>query len=195
MEICNGSSILFTNATKFDKMCQINRPTMVSDSNAIDTEGEMGIFGFLNKKELSQAQMQLIFRQEKILADSLKIIQTTDSLETFFARYKTADNAISEIGRVAGSDTKCIANGQASPAECMESLYKEKAAQLNNCLSRYVRKETVHIMGLSRGRMNKAKGVAAIIEEYGPDMPEESLECGRRLANQLIQKIEKLEKE
>ena len=154
----------------------------------------MGFLGLFGKKKLSQEQMQMIHRQEKILADSLRIIQETDNLDTFFARYKTADKAISEIGRIAGADTKCIAKGEASADECLESLYQEKANQLNMCLDRYVRKETIHIMGLSRGRMSKAKGIAAIIEEYGPDMPQESQEHGKWLASKLIQKIEKLEK-
>lgn len=154
----------------------------------------MALFGLLVKKKLSKEQMLQIHRQEQILADSLKIIQETNSLDTFFSRYKTADAAISEIGRIAGSDTKCIAGGEASPSECMESLYKEKAAQLNRCLDRYIRKETIHIMGLSRGRLSKARGIAAIIEEYGPDMPEESLEHGRWLSKKLIEKVESVEK-
>lgn len=152
----------------------------------------MGLFGF-GKKKLTQAQWQQIYRQEKILADSLKIIQETENLDTFFARYKTANDAINMIGMIAGPDTKCIAQREASASECAESLAKEYSTQLNNCIARYIKKETIHIMGLSRGRMNKAKGVLAIIEEYGTDMPEECLEEGRRLANSLIKKIEKLE--
>lgn len=154
----------------------------------------MGLFGF-GKKKLTPAQKQMIFRQEKILADSLKIIQETDKLDTFFSRYKTALDSIHAIEIIAGPNTKCIAQNQASAAECSKSLNNEFPSQLNNCVARYIRKETVHIMGLSRGRMSKAKGVAAIIEEYGPDMPEECLENARQLANQLIRKIEKLEAE
>ena len=43
--------------------------------------------------------------------------------------------------------------------------------------------------------MSKAKGVLAIIEEYGPDMPVGCLEHGMWLANKLIQKVENVEKE
>ena len=155
----------------------------------------MGLFGFLGKKKLTQSQLEQIHRQEKILADSLKIIQNTEKLDTFFARYKTANDAINMIGIIAGPDTKCIASGQASAAECAESLANELQNELNKCLDRYVRKETIHIFGLLRGRMSKAKGVLAIIEEYGPDMPDECLEHGRWLANKLIKKAENVEKE
>lgn len=152
----------------------------------------MGLFGF-GKKKLTPAQKQLIYRQEKILADSLKIIQNTDKLDTFFSRYNTVRECVHTIEMIAGPSTKCIAQNQASAAECAESLDKEFSAQLNNCIARYIKKETVHIMGLSRGRMSKAKGVAAIIEEYGTDMPGECLENARRLTNQLIKKIEEME--
>lgn len=154
----------------------------------------MGLLGFFGKKKLTPEQIQQIRRQEKILADSLRIIQSTDNLETFFARYKTAEDTIKLIAIIAGDNTKCIAKGQATPAECIESLYKEKEVQLNNCLARYIKKETVHIMGLSRGRLNKANGIKAIIEEFESDMPKNSYDLGIELADKMIKKIEKLEK-
>jgi len=153
----------------------------------------VGLFGLFGKKKLTPAELQQIRRQEKIMADSLKIITKTDKLDTFFSRYKTANDAISMIGTIAGPDCKCMAQNTVSAKECAESLAQEYPSQLNACIGRYVRKETIHIMGLSRGRMNKAKGVLAIIEEYGTDMPEECLEEGRKLANNLIKKIEKME--
>lgn len=154
----------------------------------------MALFDFLSEKKLSQSQLQQIHRQEKILSDSLKIIMSTENLSTFFVRYKDAKDSINMIGMIAGTNVKCIAKGEASALECLESLEKEFPAQLNNCLSRYVRKETIHILGLSRGRMNKAKGVLAIIEEFATDMPAECFEHGKYLANKLIEKVEALEK-
>lgn len=155
----------------------------------------MRLFGFIGRKKLTQSQLQQIHRQEKILADSLKIIQETEKIDTFFSRCKTANDAINAIGVIAGANTKCIAGGQASASECAESLAKEIPDQLNKCLDRYFMKETIRIMGLTRGRMSKAKGVLAIIEEYGLDMPEECLEHGRLLAKKLIKKVEDVEKE
>lgn len=152
----------------------------------------MGLLDILKpKKKLTKAQLDTIQRQKKILQDSLKIIQQTDNLETFFSRYKLAEDTINVISQIAGENTPCIANE--TPKSCLESLSAEKENQTNDCLSRYIRKETVHILSLSRGRKAKAKGVAEIIEVYADVMPEESLKYGRHLATKLIKKVEAVE--
>lgn len=153
------------------------------------------ILGLLNllkpKKKLTKAQLDAIQRQKKILQDSLKIIQQTDNLETFFSRYKLAEDTINVISQIAGENTPCIANE--TPKACLESLFAEKEKQTNDCLDRYIRKETVRILSLSRGRKAKAKGIAEIIEVYADQMTEESLNYGQHLAHQLIKKVEAVE--
>lgn len=154
----------------------------------------MGLFGFLKgKKKLSPVQLEQINRRLKILQDSLRIIQNTEDLDTFFSRYDLAETTLQEISLIAGEKTPCIAGE--TPKDCMQSLMEQKEAQTNNCIDRYIRKETKHIIGLSRGRIKKAKGVAAIIEEYKEQMTEQNLELGRKLSKKLIEKIEKLEAE
>lgn len=154
----------------------------------------MGLFSALmGKKKLTQSQMEQVHRRIKILTDSLAIIEKTDDLDTFFSRYDVAEKALKEIALIAGENNPCIANE--TPKDCLQSLLEQKEAQTNNCIDRYIRKETKHIIGLSRGRIKKAKGVAAIIEEYEEQMTEQNLELGRRLSKKLIEKIEKLEAE
>lgn len=153
--------------------------------------------GFLDalrgKRNLTPAQREQVSRRIKILQDSLKIIQQTDNLDTFFSRYDVAENVLKEICIIAGENTPCIANE--TPKDCLQSLMEQKEAQTNSCIDRYIRKETRHIIALSRGRIKKAKGVAAIIEEYGDQMTDQNLELGRRLSKTMIEKIEKLEAE
>lgn len=151
----------------------------------------MGLFGIGKKKKLNPQQIEQVRRRIKIMADSLKIIQETENLETFFSRYKLAEDTINEIGLIAGYDTPCIANE--TPQDCLDSLLDSKQAQTNCCLERYIRKETLHILNLTRGRKAKAKAIAAIIEEYAPQMTEQNIELGRRLAKKLMEKVEKLE--
>lgn len=151
------------------------------------------IFNKPQSKKLTKQQWEQIARRNKIMADSLKIIQETDNLDTFFSRYKLADDTLNEIALIAGYDFPCIAGE--TPEDCIESLRNQKESQVNNCLDRYIRKETVHILGLSRGRKAKAKGVAAIIEEYAPFMTEQNLEHGRWLAEKMMKKIDEIEGE
>lgn len=68
----------------------------------------------------------------------------------------------------------------------------KKATHTNNFLSRYIQKETVHILGLSRGQVKKAQSIAAIVDEYSDQMPEESIKHGRALGAKMIEKIEKV---
>ena len=153
----------------------------------------MSILGTLfRKKNMSAAELAFVKRQSQILADCIRIIADTDNIETYFYRYGLAEQTVRRISEVAGGDTKCIANRQVSPDECAEMLRNEKAAHTNNFLSRYIQKETVHILGLSRGQIKKAHGVAAIVDEYADQMPEESIERGRELCAKMIEKVEKV---
>lgn len=152
----------------------------------------MGFLGsiFHKKKKLTLAEIQFVRKEEKNLGNSLRTIQETDKIDVFFSRYDLAEKSLRLIAEIVGEDTKCIANG-VSPAECIASLYNEKEAQTNAFLSRYVRKETVHILGLSRGQIQKANGIAAIIEEYADQMPPDSLDYGRKLAADMVCKVSK----
>lgn len=85
-----------------------------------------------------------------------------------------------------------MAGGKVSPNECAEMLQNEKATHTNSFLSRHIQKETVHILGLSRGQLKKAHGIAAIVDEYSVQMPEESLKHGRDLCAKMIKKVEKV---
>lgn len=145
----------------------------------------------LGRKTLSKSELQFIRRQEKILADSIKVFSQTDSIDTFFSRYDLAEKTVRTIAEVSGMNMKCIAGSSTSPNECLSMLQKEKPNYTNDFLSRYIRKETVHILGLSRGQLNRAHGISAIIEEYADNMPQESLAYGRKLAEKLIAKVER----
>lgn len=153
----------------------------------------MGILGSLfGKKKMSASEIAFVKRQSQIFSDCIRIIADTDNIATYFSRYKLAEQTIAQIAEVAGSDTKCMAGGKVSPNECAEMLQNEKATHTNSFLSRYIQKETVHILGLSRGQVKKAHGIAAIVDEYSGQMPEESLERGRDLCAKMIEKVEKV---
>lgn len=153
----------------------------------------MGILrALLGKKKMSASEIAFVKRQSQIFADCIRIIANTDNIETFFFRYKLAEQTVEQIAEAAGGDIKCMAGGKVSPNKCAEMLQNEKATHTNNFLSRYIQKETVHILGLSRGQIKKAHGIAAIVEEYSDQMPEESLKHGRDLCAKMIEKVEKV---
>lgn len=153
----------------------------------------MGILGSLfGKKKMTAAETAFVKRQSQIFADCIRIIADTDNIETYFSRYKLAEQTVAQIAEVAGGDTKCMAGGKVSTNECAEMLQNEKATHTNNFLSRYIQKETVHILGLTRGQIKKAQGIAAIVDEYAAQMPEESLKHGQELCDKMIEKIEKV---
>ena len=153
----------------------------------------MGILGSLfGKKKMTAAETAFVKRQSKIFADCIRIIADTTDIETYFYRYGLAEQTVAQIAEVAGGDTKCMAGGRVSPNECAEMLQNEKATHTNNFLSRYIQKETVHILGLSRGQVKKAQSIAAIVDEYAGQMPEESWKHGHELCDKMIEKIEKV---
>ena len=153
----------------------------------------MGILGSLfGKKKMTAAETAFVKRQSQIFADCIRIIANTDNIETYFSRYKLAEQTVAQIAEVAGGDTKCMAGGRVSPNECAKMLQNEKATHTNSFLSRYIQKETVHIFGLSRGQVKKAQSIAAIVGEYSDQMPEESIKHGRALCAKMIEKIEKV---
>lgn len=153
----------------------------------------MGILGSLfGKKKMTAAETAFVKRQSQIFADCIRIIADTDNIETYFSRYKLAEQTVAQIAEVAGGDTKCMAGGRVSKNECAEMLQNEKATHTNSFLSRYIQKETVHILGLSRGQVKKAHGITAIVDEYSDQMPEESIKHGRALGAKMIEKIEKV---
>lgn len=153
----------------------------------------MGILGSLfGKKKMTAAETAFIKRQSQIFADCICIIADTTDIETYFYRYGLAEQTVAQIAEVAGGDTKCMAGGKVSPNECAEMLRNEKATHTNNFLSRYIQKETVHILGLTRGQIKKSQGIAAIVDEYAAQMPEESLKHGQELCDKMIEKIEKV---
>lgn len=152
----------------------------------------MGFLTFLSgRKKLTASEIQQINTRIKILQDSLRIIQKTENLDTFFSRYDVAENAIREIGVIAGENNPCVLGE--TPKDCLNSLMEQKESQTNNCIDRYIRKETKRILGLSRGRIKGAKGVAAILEEYGDQMTDKNMELARMLCKRMMDKIEKLE--
>lgn len=153
----------------------------------------MGILGSLfGKKKMTAAETAFVKRQSQIFADCIRIIADTTDIETYFYRYGLAEQTVAQIAEVAGGDTKCMAGGRVSPNECAEMLQNEKATHTNNFLSRYIQKETVHILGLSRGQVKKAQSIVAIVGEYADQMPEESLKHGHELCDKMIEKIEKV---
>ena len=153
----------------------------------------MGILGSLfGKKKMTAAETAFVKRQSQIFADCIRIIADTTDIETYFYRYELAEQTVAQIAEVAGGDTKCMAGGRVSPNECAEMLQNEKATHTNNFLSRYIQKETVHILGLTRGQIKKAQGIAAIVDEYAVQMPEESWKHGHELCDKMIEKIEKV---
>lgn len=141
---------------------------------------------------MTAAETAFVKRQSQIFTDCIRIIADTTDIETYFYRYGLAEQTVAQIAEVAGGDTKCMAGGRVSPNECAEMLQNEKATHTNNFLSRYIQKETVHILGLTRGQIKKAQGIAAIVDEYSDQMPEESIKHGRALCAKMIEKIEKV---
>lgn len=152
----------------------------------------MGLISFLTgQKKLSPSEKAFVVKQEKELAKAIQAINTTDDLQKFFKNYRAAEDAVAQITQVAGESTKCIAGE--SPKDCMESLHRDFVKPLRSCIDLYIKKETVRVMGLSRGRMKAAEGVAAIVGEYSRDMPPDCAEYAQTLVNDMKKKIAQLE--
>ena len=143
------------------------------------------------KRRLSPQEQAFVNKQEKQLAKNIGVMRQTDDIQKFFTSYRNAKSTIEDIASIVGWDTKCIAGG--TPLDCMKSLYRDAIEPTKNCIDRYVRKETVRIMTLTRGRMKAARGVASILEEFEPDMPPGCAEFSRAQAARMMKKIEQLE--
>lgn len=166
----------------YHEFCESNREVVFN----------VGIFDLLSKKKkLSPSEKAFVAKQEKELAKALQAINTTDDLQKFFKNYRAAESTIRQIMQVAGENTKCIAGE--SPKDCMESLHRDYAGPLRSCIDLYVKKETVRVMELSRGRTKAADGVAAIVEEYSADMPSDCAKYAKALIDDMKKKIEQLE--
>lgn len=153
----------------------------------------MGLFdSIFGKRKLTPGERQFVQRQSQIMVNCIKIFSETDNIETFFSRYALSEKTTLLIAEAVGGDTKCMAGNSATPNECYQMFQDEKVAHTNNFLSRYIQKETVKILKLSRGQIKKANSVAAIIDEYADQMPKESLEFGHNLCEKMIKKIEKV---
>ena len=150
----------------------------------------MGLFGTPSKKE-REFQAQQVNNCRRIFTESMNIMMSTDNIETFMSRYQTAREAIYEAGRVAGEYSKCM-NG-VTPKEALTVLDGDLPQVLTPCIDRYMRKQTIRISGLSRGRISKAKGIYLLIDEYENEMPAECIEHWKWLVGKLITKIDRLE--
>ena len=151
----------------------------------------MGLFGIPSKKERELKKQQIINCQ-RIFAESLKIMMSTADIDTFISRYNVARESIYEAGRIAGENSKCMADG-ITPREALETLDRDLPMVLNPCIERYMRKQTIRISGLSKGRISKAKGLHLIADEYENEMPKECFDYFHHLINKLVNKIEKLD--
>lgn len=153
---------------------------------------KLGLIGFLTgQKKLSPSEKAFVVKQEKELAKALQVMNTTDDLQKFFKNYRAAESAVGQIMQVAGENTKCIAGE--SPKDCMESLHRDYVRPLRSCIDLYIKKETVRIMGLSRGRIKAVDGVAEIVGEYSPNMPTDCAEYAKVLIDEMKKKIARLE--
>ena len=150
----------------------------------------MGLFGIPTRKE-REFRAQQINNCRRIFTESMKIMMSTDNIETFMSRYRTAREAIYEAGRVAGERSKCM-NG-VSPKEALTILDRDLPQVLTPCIDRFMQKQTIRISNLSRGKISKAKGLYLLISEYEDEMPSECIEHWKWLVDKLITKIERLE--
>lgn len=146
---------------------------------------------FGKKKKLAEMQKAQIMNCQRILRDSLQIMSSTDNIDTFMSRYNTARVAVVEAAKIAGADTPCLAG--ISPMETLRTLDFDLPRMLNPCIDRYMRKQTVRISGLSSKRLEKAKGIHLIIDEYEKEMPPESITYWREAVEHLMYRIQKLE--
>ena len=151
----------------------------------------MGLFGIPSKKE-RKIKAQQIKNCNRILTDSLKIMMSTENIDTFLSRLNDAKGAILMAWSIAGENTKCMIQ-ESTPKECMDSLERDSAEALNACIDRYMRKKTIKISELTKGRLQKAKGLELVVEEYAASMPPECIEHWKWSVKKLISKIEKLE--
>lgn len=152
----------------------------------------MGLFGIPSKKEREFQKIQ-IENCRRIFTDSMKIMMSTDNIETFMSRREVLRESLYEAGRIAGETTKCL-NG-VSPKDALLTFDRDLPLILEPCIERYMRKQTIRIANLSRGRLSKAKGLKLVLDNYTDDIPAESVEYWSRLIDKLIAKIQKLDEE
>ena len=149
----------------------------------------MGFLGIPSKKE-RQFREQQINNCLRIWTESMKIMMSTESVDTFMSRYQVARNALYEAGNIAGENSKCLKG--VSPKEALDILDRDLPQVLIPCIERYMRKQTLKISGLSRGRLAKAQGLYLLVDSYD-EMPKECADHWNRLIDKLVKKIERLE--
>ena len=96
----------------------------------------MGLFGIPSKKE-REFKKQQIENCQRIFTDSMKIMMSTDNIDTFMSRYKTATEILYEAGRIAGENSKCM-SGNVTPKEALDVLQRDLPMVLNPCIDRYM---------------------------------------------------------
>lgn len=150
----------------------------------------MGLFGIPSRKEKEIAKQQ-IDNCRRIFTESMKIMMSTDNIDTFMSRRKVLRNALYEAGRIAGENSKCL-NG-VTPKEALETFDRDIKTILDPCIERYMRKQAIRISNLSKDRAKKAYGIKLVISTYEEDLPDESIQYWNRLVDKLVAKIQKLE--
>lgn len=151
----------------------------------------MGIFGIPSKKERELQKIQ-IKNCERILSESMKIMMTTEKIETFVSRYHVAREAVLEAGRVAGENKPCL--GGITPKEFLSTLDNDLLSVFGPFIDRYIRIQTVKISNLTKNRIQKAQGLFLVCSSYENELPKHCIDYWNDSISKLVKKIEKWER-
>ena len=129
-------------------------------------------------------------RQLQIFDDSIKLMMTTENPETFFGRYGDAERAAKAMSEFT---SKKAVHGEA-PQDAVEMLKHDKTEVTNAFLDRYAAKVRTSAYNLTRGRKQKLESFMLITSEYDDKMTEESKAHRDKLYQDMLMKLENIEK-
>ena len=121
--------------------------------------------------KLPKIDWQQFQRQAQIFDDSIKLICSTKNPETFFSRYKLAEETAKSM---ASMTTASILHDE-PPQEAVAMLERDKTEVTNQFLDRFSKDIRLKAYELTRGREKKMESFILILGEYKEQMTEESI--------------------
>lgn len=114
----------------------------------------MGLFDFLNRKKLSEMDVQTIKRHVEILSDSVELVNNSCDLETVVSRFDTACNSLHVLSRYTAEDIKsagCFLSK--SPADTLAFMNENQTALINQAIQRNFDKK-LNSLKTTKGKLN-----------------------------------------
>ena len=114
----------------------------------------------LSEKYIKNAISVYLSSSEKILNDCVRIVNSTDNIETFISRHETLLNIVSDWAEISKFYNDCFKGG--NPQKDLESIMIKTTATQREAIDRYLAKEEKAIFLLSTQKSKQTRYDKAI---------------------------------